>query len=124
ESPVDVGRLQVRSLAGVAQEVDPADDAHDAATPAVRLSSGYGQGPFAGQRVHESPTEYPVLIVQMLLSERIRECRDGIVGTVARRFMVWLVGHARFSLQGQHKLSEGANIAEGKVTYPVRPLVT
>ena len=37
--------------------------------------------------------------------------------------MVLLVCHSRFSLHGQHKLCEGANIAEGKVTYPGRLLV-
>jgi hypothetical protein len=47
----------------------------------------------------------------MLLAERIRKRRDGIVGTLGRSFMVLLVGHSRLSLHGQHKLSEGANIA-------------
>src|SRR4051794_15622027 len=66
ERLVDGGQLQVRGLAAVVEEVDPADDPHDGAGPHFRLAPDQRRGAFPGQRRCQPPTQRLVLGVQML----------------------------------------------------------
>src|SRR5262249_24954069 len=78
EPLVNIRHLHVRRLGSIAQEVDPADRAHDAAGPGIRAAAEERGRTLAGEFLGQLATEDGVFVVHACAAERLDQTQDGL----------------------------------------------